>query len=230
MSNRGSVKKITMSSKSGKAKLYQGAGFVVRQPRLTYPMRYRMPSKETGYVDVASASYAMDTTGTVTLLNTVPQGAAVTQRVGKKIQLNSLQFRGAMQNGSAAAGNDVAFMIVYDKRPTGALPSITDVLNSVAPTAMNNDANAGRFRILKRVDEVLIGNLTAAANYTEAAIKSCDYWLSLKGLTTTYKAAGTGAIADIEKGALYMITVGGTAAGTSAASLFGAFRVRFVDV
>lgn len=187
-------------------------------------------SKESGYVDLASASYALDTTGTITLLNTVPQGAAVTQRVGKKIQLKSLQFRGAMQNGSAAAGNDVAFMIVYDKRPTGALPSITDVLNSVAPTAMNNDANAGRFRILKRVDEVLIGNLTAAANYTEAAIKSCDYWLSLKGLATTYKAAGTGAIADIEEGALYMITVGGTAAGTSAASLFGAFRLRFLDV
>ena len=29
---------------------------------------------------------------------------------------------------------------------------------------MNNDANTGRFTILKRHDDILIGNLTAAAN------------------------------------------------------------------
>jgi len=187
-------------------------------------------SSETGFVDLAGATYALDTTGTVTLLNTVAQGASVSQRVGKKIMLKSLQFRGAMQNGSAAAGNDVAVLIVYDKRPTGALPAITDILTSVAPTAMNNDANSGRFVILKRIDEVLIGNLTAAANYTEAAIKSCDYYLPLGGKPTTYKAAGTGAIADIEEGALYAVTVGGTAAGASAASVFGSYRLRFKDI
>ena len=47
-------------------------------------------SKETGYLDTALASYALDTTGTITLLNAVPQGVAVTQRVGKKILLKSL--------------------------------------------------------------------------------------------------------------------------------------------
>jgi len=121
-------------------------------------------------------------------------------------------------------------MIVYDKRPTGALPAITDILNSVAAQAQNNDANSGRFSILKRHDDILIGNLTAAANYTEVAVRTCDYWLSLKGRATTFKAAGTGAIADIEDGALYLVTVGGTAAGTGAASLTGTFRLRFLDI
>ena len=92
-------------------------------------------------------------------------------------------------------------MIVYDKRPTGALPSITDILNTATSTSMNNDANAGRFSILKRWDEILIGNLTAAANYTEAAVKSCDWYLPLNSKATVYKAAGTGAIGDIEEGA-----------------------------
>lgn len=187
-------------------------------------------SSETGFVDVASATYALDTTGTVTLLNTVAQGASVSQRVGKKIMLKSLQFRGLMQNGSTAAANDVAVLIVYDRRPNGALPAITDILSSVTPTSMNNDANSGRFVILKRIDEVMIGNLTAAANYTEAAVKGCDYYMTLGGQPTTYKALGTGAIADIEQGALYLVTVGGTAAGTAAASLIGSFRLRFKDI
>lgn len=214
-----------MKSKSGKAKLYQGAGFVVRQPRLTY-----RPVKETGYVDVASANYNFDTTGSIVLLNTVAQGASVTQRVGKKITMKSIMFRGSMQNLSTAATNDVAFLIVYDKRPTGALPAITDILTSVSPAAMNNDANAGRFQILKRVDEVLLGNSAAAANYTDSMFKGCDFWLNLASRPVVYKAAGTGAIADIEEGALYLVTVGGAAAGTAAAILSGSFRTRFLDI
>lgn len=185
---------------------------------------------ETGFVDVASATYALDTTGSVTLLNTVAQGAGVSQRVGKKIVLKSLQFRGIMQNGSAATANDVAFLVVYDKRPTGALPAVTDILALASAQAMNNDANGGRFSILKRVDSYLIGNLTAPANYTEIAVRDCDYFLPLKGLQTVYKAAATGAIGDIEEGALYLVTIGGTAAGTGAASLIGTMRLRFIDV
>ena len=40
--------------------------------------------QEAGYIDVAAADYVLDTTGSVTLLNTVAQGAAVTQRVGRR--------------------------------------------------------------------------------------------------------------------------------------------------
>lgn len=187
-------------------------------------------SGETGFVDIASASYAVDTTGSVTLLNTVAQGAGVSQRVGKKIVLKSLQGRGLMQNGSTGTANDVAFLIVYDKRPTGALPAVTDILALSSSQAMNNDANGGRFSILKRVDTYLVGNLTAAANYTEIAVRDCDFFLPLKGLPTVYKAAATGAIGDIEEGALYLVTIGGTAAGTGAASLSLTMRMRFVDV
>ena len=47
-------------------------------------LRLLAASKETGYIDVAAADYVLDTTGSVTLLNTVAQGAAVTQRVGRR--------------------------------------------------------------------------------------------------------------------------------------------------
>lgn len=194
----------------------------------------RAYKNEMGYLDVAEATYPLNTTGSVTLLNAVPQGAAVTQRVGKKIVMKGLQCRGAMNNDSTAILNDVAYLIVYDKRPTGALPTITDILVSISPNSMNNDANAGRFSIVKRVDEVLIGNSSvtgAAANaLTESTIKGCDWWLDLKSKPVIYKAAGTGAIGDIEQGALYLVTVGGSAAGTADASMTSSFRLRFVDV
>lgn len=186
--------------------------------------------RELGYVDLAAANYALDTTGSVTLLNTVSQGAGVTQRVGKKIVLKGLQCRGILGVGATAVVNDIAYMIVYDKRPTGALPAITDILVTATSQAMNNDANAGRFSIIKRVDDVLLGNYNAAASYTDSMYKSCDWYLPLKGLPTTYKAAGTGAIGDIEEGALYLVTIGNTAAGTAAGIMAAGFRLRFMDV
>lgn len=193
-------------------------------------------AKETGYVDIAVANYALDTTGSVTLLNTVAQGASVNQRVGKKIVMKGLQCRGYMQNNATAIFNDVAYIIVYDKRPTGALPAVTDILVTASAQAFNNDTNAGRFRILKRCDEMLIGNGSQTAppvsdgNLTDLYVKGADFYLDLKGLGVTYKAAGTGAIGDIEEGALYLVTVGQRAAGTTAAAASLGFRLRFTDI
>lgn len=235
-STRGNIKVIKMSRKAGKAKMYQGRGLVVRPSKSTGYVKglQRAYAKEKGYVDVTAAAYALDTTGSVTLLNTVAQGAAVTQRVGKKIVMKGLQCRGNVANNSTAILNDVAYMIVYDKRPTGALPTITDILVSASAFSMNNDANAGRFSILKRCDHVVVGNnsLTGAvANaLTERTTLDADWWLDLKSREVVYKAAGTGAIGDIEQGALYLVTIGNNAAGTAAATLTAAFRMRFLDV
>lgn len=194
--------------------------------------RRGVASKETGFVDLGAANYALDTTGSVTLIATVAQGASVNQRIGKKAVWKSLQFRGLMYAGATAAFNDVAFLIVYDKRPTGALPALTDILVSASSAAMNNDANSGRFRILKRVDAMIIGNLTgtvATQSLTDCSAISADFYLKLRQLPVVFKAAGTGAIGDIEEGALYLVTIGNTAAGTAAAILQGQFRTRFID-
>jgi len=110
--------------------------------------RKRAPQRESGFVDTVAANYALDSTGSVTLLNTVPNNTTVSSRVGKKIMGRGLQMRGNIRNGSTATTNDVAYMIVYDKRPTGSLPSISTILVSASPHALNNDANAGRFKIL----------------------------------------------------------------------------------
>jgi len=192
--------------------------------------RRGVASRETGFVDVAAAAYNMDTTGSIVLLNTIPQGASVSQRVGKKVLLKSLQCRGSVAANGTAILNDVAFMIVYDRRPTGSLPAITDILVSASSTAFNNDANSGRFQILKREDYTLTGNPLNATTITERTVVEGSFFLGLKDMPTVFKAAGTGAIGDIEQGALYLLTVGNVAAGTAAATATLAFRVRFMDV
>lgn len=193
-------------------------------------------SKESGFVDLALATYQFDTAGgatSITLLATVAQGASVNQRIGKKIVLKSLQCRGYVTNKTTSAINDCAMLIVYDKRPTGALPAVTDILSTATSASMNNDANSGRFVILKRSDFMLIGPVTgviATQQLTECTSMSADFYLNLKGLPEVFKAAGTGAIGDIEEGALYLVMVGDKAAGTAAAEALLSFRTRFVDV
>lgn len=190
--------------------------------------RRGVASQETGFVDLAAATYQYDTTGSVTLIATVAQGASTSQRIGKKIALKSLQCRGVHQGNASSIVNDIAMLIVYDKRPTGSLPAVTDILNTANAQSFNNDANSGRFRILKRVDKTLVGN--TSSGITETCYVEADFFLKLKGLPCVFKAAGTGAIGDIEEGALYLVTVGTLAAGATAASFQGGFRTRYVDV
>jgi len=192
--------------------------------------RRGLRDKETGFVDSLYQAWQFDTTGTIVHLNVVAQGAAVNQRIGKKIKLKSLACRGFVGNGVTAAFNDCAILIVYDRRPTGSLPNITDILNTADSHSFNNDANSGRFQILKRMDFTLVGNGAVAGQITDTSYDSADFFLNLRGLPCTFKAAATGTIGDVEEGALYCVTVGNTAASTAAAVLNAGFRTRFIDI
>jgi len=192
------------------------------------PQRFqRSTPTESNYVDFPGAAYAFDTTGTIALINTVAQGAATNQRIGKKWLMKSLQMRGVCISGNTTTYADAAIIFVYDKRPTGVLPAITDILVTASSFSMNNDNNSGRFRIVRRFDNTFIGNILTPQTGQEAW--NPDTWFRLN-MPVTNKAAGTGAIGDIEEGALYVITVGNVGAGTAAALGNLQFRIRFTDV
>lgn len=177
------------------------------------------------YHDLGLAGYGMDTTGSITLLNQIPQGVSVNDRVGKRLCLETLQVRGSFEAGSTAIFNKVALLVVYDKRPSGTLPSITDILEAANSTALNNTQNEGRFDVLFRIDEGMVGGATLL----DTTYSVADFEVDLQGRPTTYKALGTGAIADISEGALYLVTVGDNPAGTAAVTAPLQIRVRFSD-
>lgn len=208
---------------AGKVKL-QRASRMLRQSQLAPS---RVIAKESGFIDVASNTYACDTTGTITLLNAIPQGASVNQRVGKRVILKSLQARGALQSGTTTVIADTTVLIIYDRQPGAALPAITDILDTINSRSFNNDGNSDRFKIVRRFDNLMLGNTTAPTTGREGV--NFDEFIDLKGMPTVYKALGTGAIADISSGALYLVTVGNLAAGTTAGILVSGFRTRFID-
>jgi len=185
-------------------------------------------SKDAGYVDLAVATYALNTTGSITLVATIAQGVSVNQRVGKKAVLKSLQMRGVVQADTTSTVPSGALILVYDRKPTNALPAITDVLVSASSYAFLNDVNSDRFQIVRRWNYAFIGNITTPATGQEQFL--VDEFVDLKKRAIEFNAAGTGAIGDIAKGALYLISVGNTAAGTADANAVVGFRTRFIDV
>jgi len=209
---------------AGKARVSsQRAGIrtVARQTRVRQP-------KENGFVDLSLTTYACDTTGTITLLATIAQGVSVNQRVGKKAKYVSIQMHGSVVSGSTTTFSDAAILIVYDKKPREALPAITDILVSASSRSFNNDAGSDRFVVIRRFDVMNVGNSATPATGLEAV--DFDHFVPLRDLPIQFAAAGTGAIGDIEEGALYLVTVGSNAAGTTASTLAAGFRTRFKDV
>lgn len=224
MVNKGSPKRRDMKTttkKDGK-KAYYGKYDKERRVQAAVKQCCKVDKH---YVDLGPTSYACDTTGSITLLATVPQGTTQVTRNGKKIIWDSIQTRGSFSTGTTSTANSLAaWMLVYDRRPTGVLPAITDILVTANSNSFVNDDNANRFKILRRDMRYLNSN-NAGTAFQDRAIE--DFIVVNK--RAEFKSLGTGAIADIEEGALYLVTVGNIAAGTTAPGIAATFRVRFHD-
>lgn len=184
---------------------------------------------ESGYLDIAAADYGLDTNGTVTLLNLVPIGTSVSQRVGKKIIMKGLQCRGHSYNQATATFSNNSIIIIYDHQPGTALPAVTDILVSATSLALNNDNNSRRFRMLKRDDFILSGVPGTAVGVGPAKLST--FYLDLKQLPVVYRSTAAGDVTDIETGALYLLTIGNnSAAGTTDATARLAFRLRYFEI
>lgn len=190
---------------------------------------YRRPTMkmEKKFVDLASATYALNTTGSIALIPVVAQGAGESQRIGRKINLMSVQMHGYCLSDTATVTARGRVMIVYDRQPNAALAAITDVLDTISSQSFLNDQNKNRFRVLYNRHYAFSGNITTPATGKE--IKIVDEFIKLRKLETTYGVVGTGAIGDIKTGALLLVTVGDVAAGTADANAVLGFRVRFYD-
>lgn len=188
----------------------------------------RRLGQEVNFVDTAITNHTMDTTGSISLLATIPQGPSQNQRIGKKIMLKSIQVRGNVSAVSTTLATKGTWIIVYDKRPTGVLPGITDILNSISSNSLTNSTNSGRFTIIKRQDYSVVGNNNTAGQGTDKTYYSIEKFIKIPK-RVVFKAAGTGAIGDIEQGALYFITVGANAGGNVAVATV-TFRTRFYDM
>lgn len=203
-----------------------GPGIRALQARVARPMYRARAVGERKFVDLANAVYACNTTGSITLIPIIAQGASESQRIGRHVTLKSIQCHGVWNVDSTATLASARYLLVYDKQPNAALPAITAILNTANYFSFLNDANKDRFIVLRDKKWVGIGNSVTPTSGKEAA--PINFFLKLNH-KMTFGTGGTGLIADINTGGLYLITVGDIASGTADANISAGFRVRYVD-
>lgn len=226
------------AQKKLRARLASAAAVVV--PRFRPPARAPTEQKA---IDIALATYQVNTTGAFTLLNGCIQGTDFNERIGRKIIPRSVYIRGQMYpelaRTSVTAGvqetlAQLGRMILFvDLQPNGAAPAVTDLLNTASSFSQLNLNNRDRFRIL--VDKAFAFP-NAVKAFTALGSTSGTYGSNFKlkiykklQMETIYNSGNAGTIADIQSGALYILWLGSEASGTTDINAMATVRLRFSD-
>jgi len=192
-------------------------------------------------VDVKQGTYAVENTGTqLLLLNGCIAGSQNYNRIGRKINLKSLQIHGDFINhDTTTIAVKARMLIVFDKQSNGAAPGFADIITSQDITGatsstvndMVNLNNRDRFEII-RDTFVTLGPIdtTATQSYASAPlIQSVDTYIKLGNRETVYNAGTAGTVGDIQSGALYVFWISNTTNATGC-DFVGSFRLRFTDM
>lgn len=230
-------------------------------PRL--PASQRSGIGEVKALDVSNLTAApggvqlnFNTTGSIIPLNLIQAGSSFFNRVGRKVELRSIEFQMIQQplNVSRANGTDtLRVAIVYDRQTNGALPALADIFQDTEQNGTNTTAsqsglnlnNRDRFSIVMDKRFMLpaatatAGVLTNVWPNSMGGDKGADdgvglihEYRKLGGLLTHYKADSSPAvIGDVATGALYLVVFADSTAGTE---IFQGqewhARLRYTDV
>jgi len=185
--------------------------------------------QELKYLDTSLAGpLAVDTTGSVTLLNGIAVGDDNTSRDGRQVTIKSVQIHGKITPADSTTnyGTKCRCLLVWDNanNSAAAVPTIATILASSTSMAFPLVDNANRFTILKDWVDTVAGVDTGYA-YGQCA---ADVEMYLKINQVTQYSGTTSAIGSIQNGSLLFVTIGDLAA-TSACVFSGNARVRFTD-
>jgi len=204
-----------------------------------------MEWKEVKNVDRPAGTYTIVSSGQITPINLIRTGTSICNRVGRRIQLVSLQLDGALGALRTAGGDYARIMVVYDKQPSPGTATISDILLDIDQAKTGNTDvyshpnpnNVERFIIL-RDHRVMLPSITVtgsqitAIGLVEQDVRTftINDYIHLNAFDTQYKADSSPAVlGDIASGALYLVTFGTRAAGTEGFQLNLAVRLKFVD-
>lgn len=174
--------------------------------------------------DVAGAlSMVLDSTGQVDVLNTMVQGNDINNRIGRQVNIRSIEIR-AVAQATAATGTrqECLTMLVWDRDPDGVLGTIAQMLNTSNVNSARLLTQRDRFVVLRRWNYVIYPDTIVNNSRTLRYYKRHN-------LKVTYNAGNAGSIADIQKGALYLVTLGQNVAGNTAGTLTYQCRLRYLD-
>jgi len=201
-------------------------------------------------IAIADVLATTNTNVGVLTLNLIVPGNGSFNRVGRKVRLQSARMFGQVFATFAAAGTTgtmagatVRMILVWDKQPSGVLPTfdtifgttIADGTEATAPLDPLKFDNTARFRVLRDVRKSLNPKFHNAEGGTEdyQYIMWCfDEFVKLPSLETVYSGQSSPqTIADISSGALYFIARATTnTSNVTEMSINNSFcRVRYTD-
>lgn len=148
-----------------------------------------------------------NTTGALIPIFFPIQGLTALTRLGNKVKVTNIAFRGFMQGTITAAVSSARLIFFWDSLAAGVVPSFSDVTNTNGvlqikdPHALYSDNNREnkRYHIIKDIGVSLnLGN--------QATVPNRHYIHFNKRMNHNIEFfSGTGAQADLSKGAMYML-------------------------
>lgn len=169
----------------------------------------------------------------IQLLNTIPQDASPTSRIGKKVMMTGVAIRGWVYANTTYITQKGTLLLIYvrNNNQAATLPAIAEILVSQSSNALTNRDNASKFKILRRWDYALSGDFDTTPGGDKAVYVIEEFVKFKSPLEACWTAAGTaGTIGQFEKGSLLLVSVGTQAeAGTAYALAVGNSRVYFND-
>jgi len=195
---------------------------------------------EVKVLDVGTFAVPVTTTAGTISLNTIAAGVQLYERVGRQINMKSIEIKGYFYGtGQAGAPDAIRCAIVYDRTPDGVAPAFADVFASVDNTgavtvdsfAFPNVGNEDRFKIISEWHLPVIPSVTAT-NQFALAVQDQNLPLfihrkiPLRGLVARYAQAAT----VPQTGGLYLCIRGIVAAGSQPWNVTLTSRLTYTDV
>lgn len=167
----------------------------------------------------------INTVGDMILLNGIARGDDISERIGRQIELVSVNFEGTVYGSATTVNQNIRWAIVYDRFPNGVAPTIPLIYTSISdPSSPRVLDNRNRFTVLASK------HLTVSAPggiHDQFVVKK---YRGLRGFETTFNSGDAGTVADIQSGALYLLMHGTVNDGATECSCYGNVRVRFRDM
>lgn len=165
---------------------------------------------EKKYHDGTQVQFGIATAGNIpipTLLE-IPQGTSVNDRIGKTVHIKDifLRYKLGIAQTSANQGSDIVrVMMVKDMQANGAVPVVTDVLESANYDSFNKLENKFRFKVL--YDETHSLNAPGGDGTNTVRMRlQCRTNQDLKGMAMEYSGT-TGAIGEIRSNNVFLLVI-----------------------
>lgn len=206
----------------------------------TIKRTYTIP--ELKYIDHSDIATAVDESGNFTLINGLALGTAATARVGMRINMRSIHLKYIITapvyntiNTAFLNRTQVRVMLILDMQPNGATPALSDILEDttagIGIVSSLYMANAARFKVLYDKRHAVQASTVVSNTFVMVPTDSQIYDETYMKLSheVHYADSNNGDITDIKTGALFLVTLSGTASVGQQPAITSYIRMRYHD-